>query len=728
MQGIRPGRFHVAPVRMMFAIGLAALALVALAAWQLLSTPWLGLDLAMDERGNVMVERVHDPGPAAGQAFVGDRIVGIRDAEGRWTSLREFDPRLEPHNLSDFASYNDYLARHRKISDALAAGRVIVVTTAGAEIDLTPADSRPLATLPPTFWLFHLFGLIALMISSAVWSFRPGNRAAQLLALSGAGFFLATLFHSIFGSRDPSMDPALLEFSLIANHIAQTVVIGALAVLLAQYPRPATRLPIASMLVPLLVLYQLNEIYQWTDIPPHTFYMPVALLYLVGIGIGVVQWRATTGTPADRAALKWVFLFVFLSLGIGVAVYMVPVMLDLEVPTSPLFLVAFASLVYVGFALGVLRYRLFELERWWFMAWLWFLSGLTIVAVDIALVLLLGLGPIEALWVAILIAAWLYFPLRQWVWRRIVNYTESDLNREMPRLMQRLFTAESGDEADQIWLETLDSLFQPLELRDTMERAAEPRLDDEGATLIAPTISAGGALAMHYAMKGNRLFSQRDVNSVRDLMEVGRQAFELRMAEAEGVRREQARIMRDLHDDVGGRVLTLIHSASTPRQAELARRALSALRDSIRALDNRERISLRDLLQQWQEDAGERLGQIGARFEPRGVKDLPENVELGTRHQINLRRILDEAITNMVRHASPECCRFRVSYQDGLLRLELCNDGVTPPEDGQRSLPKGRGLHNIQTRASELSGSAEVGIEKIDGKYEFRVRVELPIR
>lgn len=727
MQGIQPNGTGVAPVRMMLAIGVGALLLVALSVWQLAANPWLGVDLAPAPDGNVTVTEVHQPGPAVGQLETGDRLVALRGGDGEWHSLQGFDPRLEPHNLASFADYNDYLSHHRKLAETIAAGPVELVTRDGELHAITPAEYRPLRAFPPGFWLFHLFGLIALLISVAVWSFRRSNPSARLLALSGVGFFLATLFHAVFGSRDPGTDAFLFEFALRANHIAQTVTIGSLAILLISYPRRVTRFPVAACLVPILTVYQLNEIFQWTEVPPHTFYGPIIALYLTGLVLGWVQWRATAGIPADRAALKWVLLFVLMSMGIGVAVYIVPVMLDLDAPTSPLFLVGFATMLYVGFALGVLRYRLFDLEHWWFSAWLWFLSGLSIIIIDLALVLMLGLGPLESLWIAILAVAWLYFPLRQWLWRRMVNYSRSDLEQAMPRLMQKLFSAGSPDTADEVWMETLDALFQPLELEYLSMPVTGIRLESEGAGILVPSISGDGGVSMVYAMKGNRLFQRRDIEALEQLLEVGRQAYQLRQAEAEGVRREQARIMRDLHDDVGGRVLTLIHSASDQRQADLARRALSALRDSIRALDNRERISLQDLLQVWQEDAAERLGHVGVRFEPRGIPDLLTEIELSARQQINLRRILDEAITNMIRHAEPRYCRFQVEYRQGRLYLHIRNDGVPSEIADVGQVPRGRGLHNISNRAAELGGKADIRLVEEGQLRWFEIAIEVPL-
>jgi hypothetical protein len=74
-------------------------------------------------------------------------------------------------------------------------------------------------------------------------------------------------------------------------------------------------------------------------------------------------------------------------------------------------------LIYLGLAWGC-RYRLFNLDRWWFEALIWGLGGALVLLFDIAL-LWLNASAGVALGTAVALAGWLYFPLRQWLWRRL---------------------------------------------------------------------------------------------------------------------------------------------------------------------------------------------------------------------------------------------------------------------------------------------------------------------
>ena len=84
---------------------------------------------------------------------------------------------------------------------------------------------------------------------------------------------------------------------------------------------------------------------------------------------------------------------------------------------------------------------------------------------------------------------------------------------------------------------------------------------------------------------GRRLFSPDDLRIASLLRAISEQALFTVRAREDGAEAERRRIMRDLHDDVGGRILSVLHNASDERQASLARNALQSLREALQALD-----------------------------------------------------------------------------------------------------------------------------------------------
>ncbi len=219
-------------------------------------------------------------------------------------------------------------------------------------------------------------------------------------------------------------------------------------------------------------------------------------------------------------------------------------------------------------------------------------------------------------------------------------------------------------------------------------------------------------------------------------------AIEERLAESERTRRavvervaadERLRIARELHD-------SLTHSISVIKvqsgvAAHLARKrgeevpeALQAieqaagdaareLRQTLRVLrrhDERDDVAaglddLPDLLER------ARAAGLDTCLEVRGrARELPAEVDAAAY------RIVQEALTNVVRHAGSPTARVQVDYRPGWVVLRIDDDGVGQREDAPTP---GLGLVGMRERTSALGGHLAVGGRPGGG---FTVRAELP--
>ncbi|THA71366.1 sensor histidine kinase [Streptomyces sp. A0958] len=84
-------------------------------------------------------------------------------------------------------------------------------------------------------------------------------------------------------------------------------------------------------------------------------------------------------------------------------------------------------------------------------------------------------------------------------------------------------------------------------------------------------------------------------------------------------------------------------------------------------------------------------------------------------------RIVQEALTNVVRHSGSRTARVRIGYEPGRILLHVDDDG---PATGTDAGGSGNGLSGMRERAAALGGTAEAEIRP-DGS--FRVRAELPL-
>jgi signal transduction histidine kinase len=98
---------------------------------------------------------------------------------------------------------------------------------------------------------------------------------------------------------------------------------------------------------------------------------------------------------------------------------------------------------------------------------------------------------------------------------------------------------------------------------------------------------------------------------------------------------------------------------------------------------------------------------------PDNMPLLPAAVEVATY------RIVQEALTNVVRHAHASACRIHLSL-DEMLSLEICDDGVGLASEYHA----GVGMRSMHERATELGGTCVVEPVPTGGT---RVLARLPV-
>lgn len=97
-------------------------------------------------------------------------------------------------------------------------------------------------------------------------------------------------------------------------------------------------------------------------------------------------------------------------------------------------------------------------------------------------------------------------------------------------------------------------------------------------------------------------------------------------------------------------------------------------------------------------------------------RDLPADVDRAAY------RIVQEALTNVGRHAQTSAARVRISYRPSALAVQIDDDGVGDASSGAGDA--GMGLLGMRERVVELSGTFDAGPRPGGG---FRVSAELPV-
>ncbi|MFD0339000.1 sensor histidine kinase [Streptomyces sp. NPDC127117] len=197
---------------------------------------------------------------------------------------------------------------------------------------------------------------------------------------------------------------------------------------------------------------------------------------------------------------------------------------------------------------------------------------------------------------------------------------------------------------------------------------------------------------------------------------------------------ERNRIARELHDSIGHALTIAVVQAGAARAAhdpDFTERALAAIEETGRdALDDLERV-LRVL-----RESGTPVGQRPTLVEADRLLDSARGS--GAKIDADVSgplervpgavsregyRILQESLTNVLRHSGTVPVRVRIAVANGRLELEVTNPLSDSTADSAAVPGGGSGLRGIRERAALLGGKAETGPHE----GEWRVYARLPL-
>ena len=248
-----------------------------------------------------------------------------------------------------------------------------------------------------------------------------------------------------------------------------------------------------------------------------------------------------------------------------------------------------------------------------------------------------------------------------------------------------------------------------------------------GRLLIAPRApSETFTPAEHRLLSDIALHAGAAAHAIRLTVDLQRSRERLVTAREE----ERRRLRRDLHDGLGPQLASLTLTIAAARELlhhdvqaadnllqELASHAQSAITDIRQIVYDLRPPALDDLglvLALREQAAGYQQAGLQITINaPDRLPSLPAAVEVAAY------RIVQEAITNVVRHANARSCVVRLRIDDGLW-VEIQDDGRGLPPT-RRS---GVGLTSIRERTTELGGSLVIESVAEQGTH---IRVRLPL-
>jgi two-component system NarL family sensor kinase len=491
--------------------------------------------------------------------------------------------------------------------------------------------------------------------------------------------------------------------------------------------------------------------------------IPVAnagALLIIGISIILRFWRAE---GIERQQLKWFASAATLKIIIGLT-YSVASAAGLK-GMDPKFYqyltVATWIAVSLAIAFSILRYRLWDIDIIISRTLVYGALTACIVALYILLVGALSLlsqttGNLLISLLATGLIAFLFQPLRERLQRgvnRLMYGERDDPYAVLSRLGQRLEAAYAPESVFPTITETVAQTLKLPYVAIALNQNGEFKIAAEfgrskSEPIHLPLNYQGepvGELRLALRAPGEHFMgSERQLlddlarqagvaaHAVRLTADLQRSRERLVSAREE----ERRRLRRDLHDGLGPQLASLTLKLETARNrltddpladsllADLAKRTQDATAD------------IRRLVYELRPPTLDELGLVSAlregatQYSQQGFNgvhitiDAPENLPpLPAAVEVAVYRIIQEALTNVVRHAEAHTCNVRITMdeQTGWLSLEIQDDGR-----GLSSTRRaGVGLNSMRERAEELGGTWTIESLPAGGT---RILVRLPCR
>jgi len=693
--------------------------------WLATSHPWLGLELEPLDN-NVIIVKVYENSPAEKAGLKAGQVLKQLSVSGfvseKRISLEASDLMVEP---DDHSMVKDYLAFFKKQSEIYSAiqSKSVTFISQNSEHLLVPEISRPVSTLSFYFW-FQLFCAFSIVVMGAlVWAYSQKEVSSRLYALATIGLLVAIVPSAIYTTRELAFQGEFFHLLSKTNQLGVMLFAVPGTALFWFYPKPVSRFPVLYLFAVFGVIFlSLNYLQAYESLDYAVRY-PVVFWLVLDVLFGAVQWQKSKSDPVSRAQLKW-FIIAWISGPIAfVSLNVFPLLLGFEpFITQKTGWVLFVF-VYLGMALGLRRYRLFNLDKWILNAWFWVLCGAGVILFDIVLFASVGLDHNESIVMSLALIGWVYFPLRQYVFERLVQKNMKYNGQQfLPELLNILLIRSQSENPRILWAELLDQVFTPLHM-EVVEgrRCAKTKIENDGQSVIVPCLPGEDSLRLYNANKGERLFSPADKDMIDAVFLLYKHVIDFQDAQRQGATKERRRLARDLHDDVSSKVLSMIYRSDSEENAQLGRETLEELRNVINDLENAEQ-SLEVNIFDWQCEVRQRCEESGLKLTWQAEK-VSRKIQLSTVEKSNLRRILRESISNIIKHSNASMVTIELSHEKDVLNLMIKDNGKGFDNS---KVKKGNGLINIKRRAKEMDANFDMQSSDENGCV-INIGVFLPI-
>lgn len=677
--------------------------------------PYLGFNVFRDIEGGVRITNVQNPNLIT-KLKTDAKVIRIESQQGNGFMLRVEDfstSKIEKRRA--FTSKLGELSAKAKIYELLTSSNknLSLITADGETMHFTLMDTRPISQLGSVFWTRLTLGALAVIMGALVWAWKPQQREHILLLLSGGSLFLMTIPSAIEGIEMFVASEAAFWFLDYLTLISTIIFLTASSLTLVYFPQQLTaashwRNFILVFFAGFTLVVLVNKWNPDLTLFEQRFYATSGERYAaIVIGYSIIlllcccQWMASRNKPLERMQSKSVILAWLTGPTILMLFYLIPIAyLKIDPPLSRTWAWGCITLSYLMVLIGIGRVKLFENDKYITAVWQWFFATVLFVTIDLVLVFFLGMDPTISSMFLFVVVLWFYLPLRQWLFRIFVGQDGDFYQMHFSRGINFLtnYSLHKSLSSADVWEQTLRGIYNPISFQWLQNGAEKTQLENIGQALVVRKSEFLPGVAIEFADKGSRLFSQQDVAMADSLVLFYEKLCGFQSAFIAGQQLERKRIGRDLHDQIGHDLLSLIYLANDNQSRRLAQNTMQRLREVIRALD-RDSITLDSLANEISNIylSACPLSSIDPHLE---IADSDNTYLFGSAIYLNLLNIFRELLSNTIKHSQATSVWFSLTVNDGKVIFIHQDNGVGFDINGKHD---GFGLHNIRERANEIN-------------------------
>jgi len=627
----------------------------------------------------------------------------------------------EPDELLDYAAYQKFLHHQTQLASILSSPNITLTDISNAQITLSPR-AREIYSLPFEFWFQLTCGALAVLAGFAVFAFKQRSEASQIYLLNGLSFALVTFAAAVYSSRELAIPGHLFQILSSMNHLGSILFAVTFVGLSLYIPSKMVSSRSIRLLIILAVLLFVGDACQWlVNSSEIWIFVPIIVALLSSFVIAFLQWRKSKGNPVDRAALKWLMFALFLPGSIFVGFIIVFQWLKIELIVSQAYSFGFILLMYIGISFGVTRYALFQLDQWWRYVWLWLIGGLVFIGMDMVFISWLSWNESLSNLISLSVVGFVYFPIRQWVLSKFFSHKQGVLESLLPDVLQLVSMAGEAKQLSKAWETLLQKAFTPMSLVTTTQfDTKRVKIVENGMSLLVPNIGGDNVLMLSYPDQGHRLFSEKDIEFMSSLSQIIEKALLETQAYQRGMSDERLRMTEDLHDDLGGKLLSLVYRSENSDTKQLARDALNELREIMNANRMKDQTGV-DVIQGWMQSCSARSLECGKTLRWHCSAQIPMDKLISSMVVFQGQKILSEALSNAIKHGEGNDICVQIRFNGKRIFIAMQNESSQFLSESHKYH---YGLKNIRNRIQRIQ--SKVHCRHIQEKY-YRIAWFIPL-